>query len=84
MDEWKERHVLVRFNGGPLDGQSHEIADEPDVGAAITWPPNADIATHDDAIPGSDDVVEYLYRGQGSADYVGGLLDPSVDPPSEG
>jgi len=67
MDDWKERHMLVRFNGGPLDGQSHEIADEPDVGAAITWPPNADVEKHDDAIPGSDDVVEYLYRGNGAA-----------------
>ncbi len=76
--------MLVRFNGGPLDGQSHEIADEPDVGAAITWPPNADADKHDDAIPGADDIVEYLYRGQGSADYVGGLLDPGVDTPSEG
>jgi hypothetical protein len=76
--------MLVRFNGGPLDGQTQEIADEPDVGAVITWPPNADVEKHDDAIPGSDDVVEYLYRGQGTADYVGGLLDTSVDPPAEG
>jgi hypothetical protein len=84
MDAWREEGMLVRFNGGPLDGQSHEIADEPDVGAVITWPPNADLEKHEDAIPGSDDVVEYLYRGHGAADYVGGLLDPSVDPPAEG
>ena len=51
--------------------------------ATIIWPPNADLAKHDDAIPGSDDVVEYLYRGNGAADYVGGLLDPSVDTPPE-
>jgi hypothetical protein len=76
--------MLVRFNGGPLDGQSHEISDEPAVGGTIIWPPNADLAKHDDAIPGSDDVVEYLYRGNGAADYVGGLLDPSVDTPPEG
>ena len=76
--------MLVRFNGGPLDGQSYEIAVEPDVGAAISWPPDADLTTHDDAIPGSDDVVEYLYRGHCAADYVGGLLDEGVDPPSEG
>ena len=76
--------MLVRFNGGPLDGRSEEIGDEPEVGAVITWPPNADVDKHDDTIPGSDDVVEYLYRGQGTADYVGGLLDASVDPPAEG
>ena len=76
--------MLVRFNGGPLDGQSQEIGDEPDVGAVITWPPNADVEKHDDEIPGSDDVLEYLYRGQGAADYVGGLLEGSVDPSPEG
>jgi len=76
--------MLVRFNGGPLDGQSHEIADEPEVGAVITWPPDADLAKDDDGVPGSDDVVEYLYRGHGAADYVGGLLDASMDPASEG
>ena len=76
--------MLVRFNGGPLDGQSEEIGDEPDVGATITWPPNADLTKHEDVIPGADDVVEYLYRGQGAADYVGGLLDAGADPPSEG
>jgi hypothetical protein len=26
-------------------------------------------------VPGVDNVVEYLYRGDGSADHVGGLLD---------
>lgn len=26
-------------------------------------------------MPGVDNVVEYLYRGDGSADYAGGLLD---------
>ena len=76
--------MLVRFNGGPLDGQSHEIEDEPEEGATITWPPNADLTKADDSIPGSDDVVEYLYRGQGTADYVGGLLDEGVDGPSDG
>jgi hypothetical protein len=31
--------------------------------------------TQEDRVPGVDNVVEYLYRGDGSADYVGGLLD---------
>lgn len=76
--------MLVRFNGGPLEGQSLEIGDEPEEGATITWPPNAELTKHDDGVPGEDDVVEYLYRGQGTADYVGGLLDESVDPASGG
>jgi hypothetical protein len=64
----------VRFNGGPLDGQSKEIGDEPEEGHTIRWPPDADPTEQEDAVPGVDNVVEYLYRGDGSADYVGGLL----------
>ena len=67
-----------------LRAWASEHPDEPAVGATMIWPPNADLTKHDDAIPGSDDVVEYLYRGNGAADYVGGLLDPSVDTPSKG
>jgi hypothetical protein len=65
----------VRFNGGPLDGQSKEVGDEPGEGHTIFWPLNAATTEQEDAVPGADDVVEYLYRGHGSADYVGGLLD---------
>lgn len=64
----------VRFNGGPFDGQTREIGDEPEKGQTITWPPIADPTKQEDAIPGVDDYVEYLYRGDGSADYVGGLM----------
>ena len=76
--------MLVRFNGGPLDGQSPR-----DLGRTRRRGDDHLAAErrshkHDDAIPGADDVVEYLYRGNGAADYVGGLLDPSVDTPSEG
>ena len=73
--------MLVRFDGGPLDGQSHEISEEPAVGATIIWPPNADLTKHDDAIPGSDDVVE---TSEGLVKGPAGLLDPSVDTPSGG
>lgn len=68
--------MQVRFVGGPLHGQTKEVAaerlqqDQP-----IYWPPSATRDVHEDAIPGEDDVAEYLYRGNGSADYVGGLID---------
>jgi hypothetical protein len=65
----------VRFNGGPLDGRSIEIGDEPGEGQTIRRPPNADPTEQEDAVPGAHDVVEYMYRGDGIADYVGGLLD---------
>jgi hypothetical protein len=65
----------VRFVGGPLDGQSREIGDEPEEGHTILWQPGADTEGREDAVPGADDVVEYLYRGRGTADYVGGILD---------
>ncbi len=64
----------VRFNGGPLDGQTKDVGDEPEDGGMILWPPDATL-TDDDAVPGNDNVVEYLYRGNGTADYVSGLLD---------
>jgi hypothetical protein len=65
----------ARFHGGPLDGQSNEIGEEPLVGATIYWPPRSGPPNDDDEVPGVDDVVEYLYRGEGEAEYVGGLLD---------
>ena len=67
--------MRVRFVGGPLDGQTEEVHDDLAPDATIYWPPGADLTVQDDRIPGVDNVVEYLYRGDGSADYVGGLLD---------
>ncbi len=67
--------MRVRFVGGPLDGQTEEVQDDLAPEATIYWPPGADLTVQDDRVPGVDNVVEYLYRGDGSADYVGGLLD---------
>ena len=67
--------MQVRFTGGPLDGETKEIGSEPEVGRTIHWPPDATPTTHDDTIPGADDILEYLYRGDGEADYVAGLLN---------
>jgi hypothetical protein len=67
--------MQVRFVGGPLDGRVEEVADDLEPRAAIFWPPGADRTITDDRVPGVDNVVEYLYRGDGTADYVGGMLD---------
>ena len=68
--------MQVRFVGGPLDGRVEEVEDGLEDSAAIFWPPGADLTKQDDRVPGVDDVVEYLYRGDGTAEYVGGLLGP--------
>jgi hypothetical protein len=67
--------MQVRFVGGPLDGRVEEIEGDLGASAAIFWPPGADLSTQEDRIPGVDGVVEYLYKGDGTAEYVGGLLD---------
>jgi hypothetical protein len=67
--------MRVRFVGGPLDGQTKDVPDDLKPESAIYWPPGADLTAQEDRVPGVDNVVEYLYRGDGSADYVGGLLD---------
>ncbi len=67
--------MRVRFVGGPLDGQSKDVRDDLTAESTIYWPPGADLTAQEDRVPGVDNVVEYLYRGDGSAEYVGGLLD---------
>jgi hypothetical protein len=68
--------MQVRLVGGPLDGRVEEVDADLEDSAASFWPPSADLTKQDDRVPGVDDVVEYLYRGDGTAEYVGGLLDP--------
>jgi hypothetical protein len=67
--------MRVRFIGGPLDGRTEEVEGDLEASPAIYWPPGADLQRQEDRIPGVDDVVEYLYQGDGTAAYVGGLLD---------
>ena len=69
------RRTAILFIGGPLDGQTQELEEEPDDGAVIYWPPDAAPGRHDDDVPGDDGVVEYVVRG-GTAQYVGGLPPP--------
>ena len=71
----------VRFRGGPLDGRVEDVADIEVERGIIYWPPGAMNNKHDDDQgPGLDNVVEYLYRGDGTADYVSGLLDDANKP----
>lgn len=68
--------MKVRFRDGPLDGMVEDVADTEVERGIIYWPPGAMNDKHDDdGAPGLDNIVEYVYRGDGSADYVSGLLD---------
>jgi hypothetical protein len=69
--------MRVTFVDGPLDGREEDIADDQlEEGKPVYWPspPHRDADT-DPLQPGLDDVVEYLYEGDGRATYVGGRLD---------
>jgi hypothetical protein len=68
--------MKVRLNGGPLNGQTLEFPQEQVDRGVLYWPVGSERHPADeDDVPGVDNVVEYIYRGDGSADYVGGLLD---------
>ena len=68
--------MKVRLNGGPLNGQTLDFHQEQIDRGVLYWPVGSERqAVDEDDVPGVDDVVEYIYRGDGGADYVGGLLD---------
>jgi hypothetical protein len=64
--------VSVLLRGGPLDGESHLFGRE---GLMLDEPLTLVERGADDGgdAPGIVGVMEYLYRGEGVADYVGGL-----------
>ena len=69
--------MRVTFVGGPLQGREEEIADDQlEEGHPIYRPerPEVDGET-DPEQPGIEGVVEYLYEGNGRANYVGGQLE---------
>jgi len=71
--------MKVKFVGGPLDGHEEEISDdklEENHPVYVPERPDRDDDTDTDQ-PGLDDVVEYLYEGNGQAKYVGGQLEGS-------
>ena len=73
--------MQVRLVRGPLDGEVIEVDDDRGgEGAAIYWPPDRRAVDEPD-VPGDVGVVEYLSRGDGTAEYVSGTLrDDASDP----
>jgi hypothetical protein len=69
--------MRVTFVDGPLDGRQEDIADDRlEEGKPVYWPSPPDRDDDTDPLqPGLDDVVEYLYEGDGRATYVGGRLE---------
>lgn len=64
--------MLVTLIGGPLDGGKQEVPDDQlSTGAVILIRTEA---ADDPYVPGSEDVIEYLYDGDGTANYVAGLI----------
>jgi hypothetical protein len=64
--------VSVQLRGGPLDGESRLM----DGNALMIDEPLTLVerdAAHEADVPGVVGIMEYLYRGDGVADYVGGL-----------
>lgn len=67
-----EDTIAVLLRGGPLDGESRLV--RPD--ALLIDEPLTIVerdASEEAEAPGVVGVIEYLYRGEGVADYVGGL-----------
>ena len=67
----------VTFEGGPFHGQTETFDPEPALHAVIHWPPDPDPVADRPDIPGQEGVTEYIYQGNGKADYVAGLVEPS-------
>ena len=66
--------MRVRFVDGPLEGREEEVADVGE-GLPVYWPQPPSDVDEEPETPGMDDVVEYLYVGNGEATYVGGQLE---------
>ena len=66
--------MRVRFVDGPLEGREEEVSDVEE-GQPVYWPQPPPESDMEPGTPGVDDVVEYLYRGNGEATYVGGQLE---------
>jgi len=66
--------MRVRFVDGPLEGREEEVADVEE-GQPVYWPQPPPGSDEEPETPGVDDVVEYLYTGNGEATYVGGTLE---------
>jgi hypothetical protein len=66
--------MKVRFVGGPLDGQERLVeAPEPRRAWPLYWSLTSDRQVASAHEPGEPGLLEYLYRGDGTAEYVAGL-----------
>jgi len=66
----------VGFVGGPFDGETHVVDPAPETDGVIYWPPDAALDPGRTDVPGDEGAAEYIYRGDGTAAYVGGLVEP--------
>ena len=67
--------MKVRFTGGPLDGREEDVPDDRlEEGRPIYWPDRDALDERDPDTPGLEGAAEYLYEGDGSANYVGGQV----------
>jgi len=68
--------MRITFVDGPLQGREEDIPDDQlEEGQPIYWPSRDDLHEDDPESPGVEGGVEYLYRGEGRASYVGGRLE---------
>jgi hypothetical protein len=67
--------MKVTFEGGPLDGRTEEIPDEKvEEDMPVYWPSRDELEDEELGTPGVEGAAEYLYRGDGRAEYVGGQV----------
>jgi hypothetical protein len=67
----------IQFRRGPLGGTRHPVEREPTQDQVIYWVADGERISDEPGAPGFEGVVEYIYRGSGIAEYVGGLPEPS-------
>lgn len=62
----------IQFQRGPLGGQRHREEHEPATDQVLYWVADDARLLDSPDVPGVEGVVEYIYRGTGTAEYVGG------------
>lgn len=64
----------IQFQGGPLDGQRHHVEREPATDRVLYWVADDARFLDEPDVPGIEGIVEYIYQGDGTAEYVGGVV----------
>jgi hypothetical protein len=65
--------MQIAFRGGPLDGQRRRVDTEPSQDQVMYWVADDPGPVDGPDVPGVEGIIEYVYRGDGVADYVGGV-----------